>query len=302
MVKKSNKQKCIVVAIAGEPNAGKSTLMNYIIGQKISIVSPKAQTTRSVVKGIITEGDTQIVFVDTPGIFKPSKARNLERTIVRTAWRNVKETEFVCLIVDASKRTTQATKMIVEDLKKSEKRCILVLNKVDLIKKIKLLAIAQEFNEHGIFEEIFMISAKTGHGVDDLKNYLIKIAPEGNWLYESDDITDSPMKLLASEITREKLFNHLSQELPYSVSVETEKWEEFKNGDVKVQQVIYVLKESQKGIVLGKRGALIKQIGEEARKEIGELIGTKVHLFLFVKVKENWRSDSEHFGYLGLDK
>ncbi|MFC1659140.1 GTPase Era [Pseudomonadota bacterium] len=299
---KRTKQKCIVVAIAGEPNTGKSTLMNYLIGQKISIVSPKVQTTRSIIKGILTEDETQIIFVDTPGIFKPQKKRNLERIIVRTAWRNVQDTDFVCLLVDATKSISERTKMIIDNLKKHKKKCIVAINKVDLVKKSKLLEFAKQLNDYKLFDEIFMISALSGHGINKLKDYLIKIAPKENWLYPDDYITDSPMKFLASEITREKLFLNLKQELPYSVSVETEKWEEFKNGSVKIQQIIFVMKESQKGIILGKRGSLIKKIGEDARKEIEELIEAKVHLFLFVKVKENWQNDVEHFEYLNLER
>lgn len=301
MKKKKPGQKCIVIAIAGEPNSGKSTLMNYLIGQKVSIVSPKVQTTRSIVKGILTENETQIVFVDTPGIFKPHKKRNLERVIVRTAWRSVQDTEFVCLLIDASRSISERTEMIIKDLKKYNKKCIVAINKVDLVKKPKLLELAKKLDSYKLFDEIFMISALNGHGVSKVKDYLIKIAPKEKWLYPDDYITDSPMKLLASEITREKLFLNLKQELPYSVSVETEKWEEFKDGSVKIQQIIFVMKESQKGIVLGSKGSLIKKIGEDARKEIEELIDTKVHLFLFVKVKENWQSDAEHFRYLNLE-
>jgi GTP-binding protein Era len=200
---KESQKKCIVVAIAGEPNAGKSTLMNYLVGQKVSIVSPKVQTTRSIVKGILTEDETQIVFVDTPGIFKPHKKRNLERAIVRTAWRNVKETDFVCLIIDGEKGISERTKMIIENLKEAEKKCVVAINKVDVVKKPMLLELATQLHSYGIFDEIFMISALTGHGVDKLKDYLIGIAPKEEWLYPGDYITDSPMILLASEITRE---------------------------------------------------------------------------------------------------
>ncbi len=284
-----NKQKILTVALAGAPNAGKSTLTNYLVGEKVSIISPKVQTTRDLIRGVFVENNTQIIFIDTPGVFIPKKARLLERKIVKTAWSGIRDAELACLLIDSTEGFTQKIKMILDEFKKKEINNILVLNKVDLVKKPKLLDLTKQITDYyPDFKEIFMISAKTGEGVDKLKDYLVKQAVEGEWVFKDDEITDAPIKFLASEITREKLFLKLNQELPYAVDVETENWEEFNNGDIKIQQVIYVLKENQKSIILGKRGQLIKEVGSEAREEIGKFLNRKVHLFLFVKIKEDW--------------
>ncbi len=284
-----NKQKILTVALAGAPNAGKSTLTNYLVGEKVSIISPKVQTTRDLIRGVFVEDNTQIIFIDTPGVFIPKKARLLERKIVKTAWSGIRDAELACLLIDSTEGFTQKIKMILDEFKKKEINNILVLNKVDLVKKPKLLDLTKQITDYyPDFKEIFMISAKTGEGVDKLKDYLVNQAAEGEWIFKDDEITDAPIKFLASEITREKLFLKLNQELPYAVDVETENWEEFNNGDIKIQQVIYVLKENQKSIILGKRGKLIKEVGSEAREEIGKFLNRKVHLFLFVKLKGNW--------------
>jgi GTP-binding protein Era len=288
LTEKQNK-KCLTVALAGIPNAGKSTLMNNLVGEKISIVSPKVQTTRDLIRGILVENNSQIIFIDTPGIFTPKKARMLEKKIVKTAWTGIMDAEVVCLLIDVIDGLTHKVKVALDNLKKRDVKAILILNKVDLIHKPKLLELTKEITTYyPDFDKVFMISAKNGHGVNDLKNYLIEIAPKGEWIYPEDDITDVPMKFMASEITREKLFNALKEELPYSIDVVTENWEEFKNGDIKINQVIYVLKENQKNIIVGKRGERIKKINIEARQEISKLTERKVHLFLFVKVKEDW--------------
>lgn len=284
-----NRQKILTVALAGAPNAGKSTLTNYLVGEKVSIISPKVQTTRDLIRGVFVEGNTQIVFVDTPGVFIPKKARLLERKIVKTAWSGIRDAELVCLLIDSTEGFTQKIKTILDEFKKKEINNILVLNKVDMVKKPKLLEITKQIMDYyPDFKEIFMISAKTGEGVDKLKDYLMGQAADGEWIFKDDEITDAPLKFLASEITREKLFLKLKQELPYSIDVETENWEEFQNGDIKIQQIIYVLKENQKSIILGKRGQLIKEIGTEVREELKKFLNRKVHLFLFVKLKENW--------------
>lgn len=285
----NSKEKILSVALAGAPNAGKSTLTNYLVGEKVSIISPKVQTTRDLIRGVFVEGNTQIIFIDTPGVFIPKKARLLERKIVKTAWSGIRDAELVCLLIDATEGFTQKVKTILDEFKKKEINNILVLNKVDLVKKPKLLEITKQITDYyPDFKEIFMISAKTGEGVDQLKQYLLNQAVEGEWIFKDDEITDAPLKFLASEITREKLFLKLKQELPYSIDVETENWQEFDNGDIKIQQVIYVLKENQKSIILGKKGQLIKEVGMEVREELGKFLNRKVHLFLFVKLKEDW--------------
>jgi len=284
-----NKEKTLTVALAGAPNAGKSTLTNYIIGEKVSIVSPKVQTTRDLIRGIFIDKNTQIIFIDTPGVFIPKKVRLLERKIVKTAWSGIGTADIVCLLIDSTEKFGDKVKTILDEFKKREIKHVLVLNKVDAIKKPKLLTLTKEITDYfPNFSEIFMISAKTGEGVDDLKKYLLDQAKDGKWTFKEDEITDAPIKFLASEITREKLFEELNEELPYSIDVETEKWEEFDNGDIKIQQIIYVLKENQKSIVLGKRGQLIKKVGIEARQEIEKFLNKKVHLFLFVKLKPDW--------------
>ena len=285
----NNKKKILTVTLAGAPNAGKSTLINYFIGEKISIISPKVQTTRDIIKGIYIEDNTQIIFIDTPGVFIPKKARLLERKIVKTAWSGIREGELVCLLIDSTEQFSNKIKIILDQFKKDNINSIIILNKIDLIKKTKLLELIKKIEEYyPNYNEIFMISAKTGEGVDKLKKYILDKAEYGDWIFNDDEITNIPIKFLASEITREKLFLKLKEELPYSIDVETEKWEEFKNGDIKIQQVIYVLKENQKSIILGKKGQLIKEIGIEAKTELEKTLNKKVHLFLFVKLKSDW--------------
>lgn len=290
----SIKHKFSQIALIGAPNAGKSTLTNFLVGQKISIVSPKVQTTRNTIKAIMIEDQTQIVFLDTPGVFIPQTSRPLERAIVRSAWQAIKEADFVCLLIDASKGLNDNNQQILKDLEFHAIKAIIVINKIDTIAKEKALEIIAGLSEKG-FEKIFLISATTGDGVDDLKKYLISITGEGDWQFNDDEITDAPMKFIASEITREQLFLKLKQDLPYSLYVKTDSWEDLNNGQVKIYQTIYVLKESQKMIVLGKGGSMIREIGAEARKEIGEILGTKVHLFLFVKVEEDWVNKKESY-------
>jgi GTP-binding protein Era len=282
------------IALIGAPNAGKSTLANFLVGQKISIVSPKVQTTRNTIKAIMVEGETQIVLLDTPGVFIPQTTRPLERAIVRAAWQAIKEADFVCLLIDATKGFIENNQQILKDLEFHKIKPIVVINKIDAVAKEKALGIIAEFANRG-FEQVFIISATTGDGVDKLKEHLIAISPQGEWQFNDDEITDAPMKFVASEITREKLFLKLKQDLPYSLFVKTDSWEDLRNGQVKIKQTITVLKESQKMIVLGKGGSMIKKIGEEARKDIGEILGTKVHLFLFVKVEEDWINKKENY-------
>jgi GTP-binding protein Era len=281
--------KTLSIALAGVPNAGKSTLINRLVGEKISIISPKIQTTRDLIRGVFIEGDTEIILVDTPGVFIPNKARLLERKIVKTAWSGIRDADLVCLLVDATEGLNNKNKIVIDEMVKKEIKTIIVLNKVDITKKPKLLQLTDEI-VHYIpdYNEIFMISAKNGDGVDKLKEYLLKQAKEGEWLFKENEITDAPLKFLASEITREKIFMKLQQELPYVIDVETENWEEFDNGDIKIQQVIYMTKENQKSIILGKGGRMLKEIGIESRLELTKFLKKKVHLFLFVKVKENW--------------
>jgi GTP-binding protein Era len=287
-------QKFSQIALIGAPNAGKSTLSNFLVGQKVSIVSPKVQTTRNTIKAIMVDKNTQIVFLDTPGVFIPKTTRPLERSIVRNAWQAIKEADFVCLVIDATKGLGINNEKILEDLEFHKIEPIIVINKVDSIAKEKSLEIIAALAQKG-FEKIFLISASTGDGVSDLKKHLISIAKEGSWQFNDDEITDAPMKFVASEITREKLFLELKQDLPYSLYVKTDSWEDLRNGQVKIHQTIFVLKESQKMIVLGKSGSMIREIGAQSRKEIGELLGTKVHLFLFVKVEENWINKKESY-------
>jgi GTP-binding protein Era len=292
--------RCGFVAVLGAPNAGKSTLVNRAVGQKVSIVSPKVQTTRTRVLGIVNQGAAQIVLIDTPGIFAPK--RRLDRAMVAAAWSGAADADLAVLIVDASRKSRgEDTDAIIAGLKKQKRQAILVLNKIDLVKRDKLLAQAASFNAEGIFTDIFMISAETGDGVEDLMKALAKRMPEGPHHFPDDQVTDAPMRLLASEITREHLFRQLHEEVPYALTVETDSWEEFDNGSAKVQQTIFVARDSQKAIVVGKGGARIKQVREAAQKELEEAMERKVHLFLFVKVRENWADDPERFRAIGLD-
>jgi GTP-binding protein Era len=288
------------VAVLGAPNVGKSTLVNRIVGAKVSIVSPKVQTTRTRVRGICMHGRSQIVFVDTPGIFLPR--RRLDRAMVAAAWDEATEADRIVLLIDSTKGVDDDTRRIVERLK-AEGRAdvVLVFNKVDLIKKDDLLPLADALAKEGIVSDTFMVSAATGDGVDDLVTFLADRMPEGPWLFPEDQISDMPERLLAAEITREQLYRQLHQELPYRATVETESWQEREDGSVRIDQVIYVEKASQKAIVLGKGGARIKDIGAAARHELEALLERRVHLFLFVKVREGWGEDPERYKDLGLD-
>jgi GTP-binding protein Era len=287
------------VALIGAPNAGKSTLVNRLVGAKVSIVTHKVQTTRALVRGVVTHGAAQIVFVDTPGIFKPR--RRLDDAMVTTAWSGAKDADVVALLIDAERGIKGDADAILDRLADVRQPKLLLLNKVDRVKPETLLELTKVANERVSFERTFMISALTGSGCGDFLDYLAKTLPAGPWYYPEDQISDLPMRQLAAEVTREKLYLRLHQELPYSSHVETEKWEEKKDGSVRIEQVIYVERDSQKKIVLGEKGRTIKAIGEAARREIGEMIEQKVHLFLFVKVRENWINDPERYREMGLD-
>jgi GTP-binding protein Era len=300
-------------AVIGAPNAGKSTLVNKLVGSKVSIVTQKVQTTRFPVRGVALLGEAQIVLVDTPGIFKPR--RRLDRAMVRSAWGGAEDADVVVHLVDAAgeigvqegtakpgeKRSAEDTWSIVEGLKASGTKAILALNKIDLIKRDKLLALSQKLFDSGVYTEAFMISAANGNGVDDLKARLAELMPEGPWLYPEDQAADLPARLLAAEITREKVYLRLHEELPYAASVETTAFTETKDGGSRIEQVIYVEREGQRPIVLGKGGQTLKWIGEQARKELAEILGQPVHLFLHVKVKENWAEERGLYNDLGLD-
>jgi GTP-binding protein Era len=287
------------VAVLGAPNVGKSTLINRLVGTKVSIVSPKVQTTRARVLGICIAGPAQIVFIDTPGVFEPR--RRLDRAMVAAAWTGAADADRVCLLVDAERGIDRDTHAIVKRLVKQRKSADLVLNKIDLVKKPALLELADRLNNEGQFGDIFMISAERGDGVDDLLAHLAAGAPEGPWMFPEDQISDMPERLLAAEITREKLYLQLRQELPYAATVETETWTEMDDGSARIEQVIYVQRGTQKAIVLGKKGARIKSIGADSRLELEELLDRRVHLFLFVKVREKWGDDPERYRDWGLD-
>lgn len=295
----SETTRCGYVAIIGAPNAGKSTLLNLLAGTKLSIVSPKVQTTRSRVLGIRIEGETQVVFVDTPGIFQPR--RRLDRAMVHAAWEGAGDADLVLLLIDAERGIDADAERILANLRDGGRKVVLALNKVDLVRRPKLLEMAAKLNETGVVTDIFMISALSGDGVDDLLDHLTKRLPEGPWLFPEDQLSDVPMRQLAAEITREKLFLQLHQELPYAATVETETWEEFENGDVRIGQVVFVQREGQRAIILGKGGRQIRAIGEAARTELQELLERKVHLFLHVKVREQWAEDPERYRAMGLD-
>ncbi|AZO15864.1 GTPase Era [Mesorhizobium sp. M2A.F.Ca.ET.043.05.1.1] len=287
------------VALIGAPNAGKSTLVNQLVGAKVSIVTHKVQTTRAIVRGIATHDNAQIVFVDTPGIFKPK--RRLDTAMVTTAWGGAKDADVVVLLIDAERGIKGDADAILDRLTDVRQPMLLVLNKVDRVKPETLLALAATANERVPFKRTFMVSALTGSGCKDLLDYLAETLPLGPWYYPEDQISDLPMRQLAAEITREKLYLRLHQELPYSSHIETEKWEEKKDGSVRIEQVIYVERDSQKKIVLGHKGETIRAIGQAARTEIAEILEQKVHLFLFVKVRENWGDDPERYREMGLE-
>nr|WP_206079037.1 GTPase Era [Mesorhizobium camelthorni] len=287
------------VALIGAPNAGKSTLVNQLVGAKVSIVTHKVQTTRAIVRGIATHKNAQIVFVDTPGIFRPR--RRLDQAMVTTAWGGAKDADVVLVLIDAERGIKGDADAMLTNLADVRQPKILVLNKLDRVKPESLLALAATANERVDFQRTFMVSALTGAGCDAILDHLAETLPVGPWFYPEDQISDLPMRQLAAEITREKLYLRLHQELPYSSHVETEKWEEKPDGSVRIEQVIYVERDSQKKIVLGHKGETIRSIGQAARKDIGEILEQKVHLFLFVKVRENWGDDPERYREMGLE-
>jgi GTP-binding protein Era len=291
--------RCGYVALVGAPNAGKSTLLNRAVGAKVSIVSPKVQTTRTRVLGILVRGRSQLIFVDTPGIFQPK--RRLERAMVAAAWAGAEDADVVVLLVDAARGIDADTRRIIDGLKKAERRAVLALDKIDLVKRESLLGLADELNREGIFDPVFMVSGLTGSGVDDLLDHLAKAVPEGPFLFPEDQLSDLPERLLAAEITREQVFRQLHDELPYESTVETEGWEEFKDGSAKISQTIYVQRPSQKAIVLGAGGKRIKSIGAKARTELEQMFDRRIHLFLFVKVREEWPEDRERYEAMRLD-
>ncbi len=291
--------RCGFVALIGAPNAGKSTITNNFVGSKVSIVSPKVQTTRTLVKGIGIFENTQIIFIDTPGIFKPK--RRLDRAMVASSWSGVGDADITVLVVDAKRGFDDETKAIIAKLNKNKTEAVLLLNKIDLIQKEKLLGLSAEINAAGKFKETFMVSALDGECMDDFYKYLADNLPVSPWYYDEDQISDMPLKLLAAEIVREKLFLFLHQELPYALTVEPELWERREDGSVRAEITIYVERDSQKVIVLGKGGSMIKRIGQAARTEIEELLEERVHLFLFVKVRENWIDDPARYKDWGLN-
>ena len=291
--------RCGYVALIGAPNAGKSTLLNRLVGRKLAIVAPKAQTTRSRLLGIAIEDRTQIIYVDTPGIFAPR--RRLDRAMVAAAWSGAEDADETLLLVDASRPITDDTRVIVNRLAERGRRSILALNKIDRVRRERLLGLADTLSREGRFDPIFMISALTGDGVEDVKSYLIASLPPGPWLFPEDQLSDAPERLIAAEITREQVFLQLHDELPYASTVETESWEDRTDGSVRIEQVIYVQRPRQRAIVLGEGGQRIKAIGARARAELEQVLERRVHLFLFVKVRENWVDDRERFEALGLD-
>ncbi len=291
--------RCGFVALIGAPNVGKSTLVNALVGAKVTIVTPKVQTTRALIRGIAIEGTAQVVLVDTPGIFAPR--RRLDRAMISAAWAGAHDADVVCVIVDAKRGFDAETNALFDKLADVRQPKTLVLNKVDSVDKPSLLALTERANAAHKFDATFMVSALKGDGILDLKRHLAQAVPEGPWLYPPDQIADAPSRSLAAEITREKLFLRLHQELPYQLSVETEAWKELRDGSVRIEQTIYVERESQRKIVLGQSGQTIKAIGAESRKELAELLGHPVHLFLFVKVREGWGDDPERYREMGLE-
>ena len=290
---------CGFVALIGAPNAGKSTLLNALVGSKVTIVSHKVQTTRALIRGITLEGKSQIIFVDTPGIFAPK--RRLDRAMVTTAWSGAHEADLVAVLIDARKGIDEEAEALLGRLADVKPAKILILNKIDLIARDALLLLTKIANEKAKFDSTFMISALKGDGVADLKSWLAERMPPSPWLYPPDQMSDAPLRQLAAEITREKLFERLHQELPYHSTVETESWKELRGGEIRVEQTIYVERESQRKIVIGKGGQTLKSIGESSRREITEIVEHKVHLFLFVKVREGWGDDPERYRAMGLE-
>ena len=294
-------QRAGFVALIGEPNAGKSTLTNYMVGAKVSIVTHKVQTTRARIRGVALEGDSQIVFVDTPGLFQPK--RRLDRAMVAAAWGGAADADIIVLLVEAHRGVTDGVKRILERLEEigTGRPIALAINKIDRVQAEDLLALTKDLNERFTFVETFMISAEKGHGVADLRKWLADRMPEGPWLYPEDQIADLPLRMIAAEMTREKLTLRLHQELPYQLTVETESWEERKDGSARVEQIIYVARDGHKGIVLGKKGETIKAVSQSSRAELEEFLGRKIHLFLQVKVRPNWLEEKERYSEMGLD-
>ncbi|HUU24422.1 MAG TPA: GTPase Era [Methyloceanibacter sp.] len=291
--------RCGFVALIGAPNSGKSTLTNALVGAKVSIVTHKAQTTRGPVRGLVLAGDAQVVLVDTPGIFQPK--RRLDRAMAQAAWERAADADIVALVIDAARGLDNKLAPIVEHLPNIKRPTIAVLNKVDLVKKPDLLRLTAELLALKAFDEVFMVSALTGDGVDGLKTCFAAAMPRGPWLFPEDQLSDASLRQTAAEITREKLFLRLHEELPYALTVETTEWKELRDGSIRIEQTIYVERESQRRIVLGAKGAMIKEIGSAARTEIAEIAGVAVHLFLFVKVRERWGEDPERFREMGLN-
>jgi GTP-binding protein Era len=291
--------RCGFVALIGAPNAGKSTLINRLVGSKVSIVSRKVQTTRTLVRGIAIEGNSQIIFVDTPGIFAPK--RRLDRAMVTSAWSGAGDAEFVALLIDVRRGIDDEVDAILQKLPSISQPVALIMNKIDLVERERLLSLAQELNGRFKFIETFMVSAENGDGVPHIREVLARLMPPGPWLYPEDQVSDAPLRMLAAEITREKLFERLHDELPYQLTVETESWQERKDGSVRIEQTIYVARETHRKIILGKGGQSIKAIGEQSRREIAVEIEAPVHLFLFVKVRENWVNDPARYREMGLE-
>lgn len=291
--------RCGFVAVVGAPNAGKSTIVNALVGQKVAIVSPKAQTTRTRLMGVAMDGETQIVLIDTPGIFAPT--RRLDRAMVAAAWNSLDQAEAILVMIDAAAKLGERAERVLQGIEGRPEKKFLVLNKVDLTRKDKLLTIATQLNERVAFDETFFISASTGDGVPELKATLAKLMPEGPWHFPEDEVSDAPERMLAAEITREQLYRQLHEELPYQSTVETEKFTTRKDGSAEIHQQILVARDNQRAIILGHKGERIKEIGSKARAELAELLGRPVHLFLHVKVKANWDEDRSVYRDMGLD-
>ena len=289
------------VALIGEPNAGKSTLLNRMVGAKVSIVTHKVQTTRARIRGVAMEGETQIVFVDTPGLFAPK--RRLDRAMVAAAWSGAADADVVVLLVEANRGITEGVERILEGLNDigENRQVALAVNKIDRVEAPKLLGLTKALNERHPFTETFLISAEKGHGVDTLRKWLAEEVPEGPWLYPEDQIADLPLRMIAAEMTREKLTLRLHQELPYQLTVETEKWEERKDGSARIDQIIYVIRDGHKGILLGHKGETIKAVSKASREELEEFLGRRVHLFLQVKVRSGWLDEAERYSEMGLN-
>lgn len=291
--------RCGFVAVVGAPNAGKSTIVNALVGQKVAIVSPKAQTTRTRLMGVAMDGETQIVLIDTPGIFAPT--RRLDRAMVAAAWNSLDQAEAILVMIDAAAKLGERAERVLQGIEGRPEKKFLVLNKVDLTKKDKLLTIATQLNERVKFDETFFISASTGDGVPELKATLAALMPEGHWHFPEDEVSDAPERMLAAEITREQLYRQLHEELPYQSTVETEKFTMRPDGSAEIHQQILVARDNQRAIILGHKGERIKEIGSKSRAELTELLGRKVHLFLHVKVKANWDEDRGVYRDMGLD-